>query len=121
MLTPLKPCTYHGCNKLVKSGRCESHKKQADKAYDRDRDSNEPWRQWIHSTRYRLAIGVYKSEHPLCEACLKENIVRPVYIVHHKIPHKGNWDLFWDQSNWQSVCLEHHEKVHGPDRFKRRY
>lgn len=87
--------------------------------YDKERES-EPWRQWIHSTRYRVAIGVYKSENPLCERCLKENRMVPVYIVHHKIPHEGNAELFWNRDNWESVCNPCHEKVHGPDRFKRR-
>ena len=119
-MIPLKPCTYPGCNKLVKSGRCESHRRQADKKYDKERE-NEPWRQWIHSTRYRVAISIYKSEHPLCEACLRENKVTPVYIVHHKVPHEGRWELFWAESNWESTCMSHHEAVHGKDRFKRRY
>ena len=120
MLVPLKPCTYPGCTKLVPRGRCESHKKQADKAYDKERES-EPWRQWIHSTRYRVAISIYKAEHPLCERCLRENRLVPVYIVHHKVPHEGNWEKFWDQDNWESVCNKCHEKVHGPDRFRRKY
>jgi 5-methylcytosine-specific restriction enzyme A len=120
MLIPLKPCTYPGCNKLVSHGRCEAHIKQADKAYDKDRE-NEPWRQWIHSTRYRLAISIYKSEHPLCERCLKKGKVVPAYIVHHKKPHEGNWELFWDQSNWEGVCNPCHEEEHGSERFKRRY
>jgi 5-methylcytosine-specific restriction protein A len=47
--------------------------------------------------------------------------VVPVYIVHHKKPHEGNWELFWSESNWESVCNDCHEKEHGPDRFKRRY
>jgi 5-methylcytosine-specific restriction protein A len=120
MMIPLKPCSYPGCNKLVKSGRCESHRRQADKKYDKERE-NEPWRQWIHSTRYRVAISIYKSEHPLCERCEKVGKVVPVYIVHHKIQHKGNWELFWSRDNWESVCNDCHEAEHGKDRFKRRW
>jgi 5-methylcytosine-specific restriction protein A len=119
MLTPLKPCTYPGCNKLVKSGRCESHRKQADRKYEKDRESD-PWRGWIHSARYRQAIAIYKADYPLCKRCLDAGRVTPVYIVHHIVEHKGDWDMFWDQSNWESICNKHHEAIHGPERWKKR-
>jgi 5-methylcytosine-specific restriction protein A len=119
MLIPLKPCTYPGCNKLVPRGRCESHIKQADLKYEKERES-EPWRKWIHSTRYRVAISIYKADNPLCERCLSEGKVEPVYIVHHREPHKGDWEKFWSESNWESICVKHHEAIHGPERWKKR-
>jgi 5-methylcytosine-specific restriction enzyme A len=32
-------------------------------------------------------------------------------IVDHKIPHKGDYDLFWNQDNWQSLCASCHSGV----------
>lgn len=26
-------------------------------------------------------------------------------VVDHKIPHKGDMKLFWDESNWQPLCI----------------
>jgi 5-methylcytosine-specific restriction protein A len=28
--------------------------------------------------------------------------------VDHKVPHRGDQDLFWDTSNWQSLCKPCH-------------
>lgn len=119
-MIPSRPCTYPGCTNFAKHGRCEKHKKQADKLYDKFRE-DEPWRQWIHSVRYRVAISIYKAANPFCERCLMEGKEEPVYIVHHRVPHKGNWELFWSDSNWESICTKHHEGLHGPDRWKRKY
>lgn len=29
-------------------------------------------------------------------------------IVDHIIPHKGDMELFWDESNWQGLCVSCH-------------
>jgi 5-methylcytosine-specific restriction protein A len=34
----------------------------------------------------------------------------PAIVVDHIIPHKGNYKLFWDKSNWQSLCKSCHDK-----------
>jgi 5-methylcytosine-specific restriction protein A len=47
---------------------------------------------------------------PLCVSCLKEGITRAARVVDHIIPHKGDMKLFWDRSNWQSLCIEDHNK-----------
>jgi 5-methylcytosine-specific restriction enzyme A len=40
--------------------------------------------------------------------CLRAGIVEPAFAVDHIVPHKGDQVLFWDQSNWQSLCRTHH-------------
>ena len=30
-------------------------------------------------------------------------------VVDHKIPHKGDPQLFWDETNWQSLCAPCHD------------
>ncbi len=59
--------------------------------------------------------------HPLCKMCQDLGRVTPATVVDHIRPHKGNAVLFWDRSNWQSLCVKHHssfkqiqEKL-GPD------
>ena len=113
-----KPCTYPGCAHFATSGgRCEIHQREFKKKYDINRDSTQEWRKWIHSTRYRKAIGEFKKSHPLCERCLKEGKITPVYIIHHKIPHEGDYERFWDVDNWESICTYHHELEHRDGRF----
>jgi 5-methylcytosine-specific restriction protein A len=33
----------------------------------------------------------------------------PGNIVDHKVPHRGDQKLFWDESNWQAMCKPHHD------------
>ncbi|WP_308302390.1 HNH endonuclease signature motif containing protein [Bacillus sp. V5-8f] len=40
---------------------------------------------------------------PLCVEC-----GRPGTDVDHIKPHKGNQALFWDSSNWQTLCKPCH-------------
>jgi hypothetical protein len=32
-------------------------------------------------------------------------------VIDHKIPHKGDYELFWNQDNWQSLCASCHSGV----------
>lgn len=49
-------------------------------------------------------------EHPLCVECLGEGRVVPAEAVDHKTPHRGDEVLFWDKSNWQPLCVPHHNR-----------
>lgn len=48
--------------------------------------------------------------YPLCAECERQGRVAPATVVDHIIPHKGNYDLFWDMSNWQSLCKPCHDR-----------
>lgn len=50
------------------------------------------------------------SKHPLCVECLKEGKFIPAKVVDHIKPHRGNRELFWDEDNWQSLCITHHNR-----------
>lgn len=52
----------------------------------------------------------YLAEHPLCVYCEREGHITAATVVDHKIPHRGDDQLFWDESNWQSLCAVHHNK-----------
>jgi hypothetical protein len=51
--------------------------------------------------------------------CEQRGRVNPATVVDHKIPHKGNAELFWDESNWQGLCDNDHntmkqmQEIHG--------
>lgn len=42
---------------------------------------------------------------PLCANC-----GAAANSVDHIVPHKGDEKLFWDQGNWQPLCLDCHRK-----------
>lgn len=47
--------------------------------------------------------------HPLCVICEESDTIEPATVVDHKIPHRGDQTLFWDRTNWQSLCKPHHD------------
>lgn len=62
--------------------------------------------------KWRKARERYLSEHPLCCYCEREGgVVTAATVVDHIIPHKGDQALFWDESNWQSLCDFHHNSA----------
>jgi len=46
--------------------------------------------------------------HPHCSACGREGLIVRATVVDHVVPHRGDQRLFWDASNWQALCTNHH-------------
>ena len=53
----------------------------------------------INDGRYRL------------DGSLETNPRRRSPVVDHIKPHRGDMALFWDRSNWQTLCADHHDIV----------
>lgn len=109
----LKICTYYGCSELSENRYCEKHRalfkerhRQKRERYDQDRGS--PTARGYNS-KWRKARTTYLRHHPLCAECDCHGRVVPATVVDHVIPHKGNQQLFWDTSNWQSLCKSCHD------------
>jgi 5-methylcytosine-specific restriction protein A len=56
------------------------------------------------------AADAHLREHPLCVECEKEGLVVPATCVDHIVPHKGDERLFWDYTNFQSLCSSCHSR-----------
>lgn len=60
----------------------------------------------------------YINNHPLCEECLKKDIVTAAEHVHHKVPflsvaeEERQWELLLDENNLEAVCIACHNKLH---------
>ncbi len=103
-----KICRYTGCSTLidVTEKYCDKHKKE-ERQYDRYRQSAA---RRGYDSSWRKERKQYLKENPLCIKCLKQNKeIEPATVVDHIIPHKGDMVLFWDKSNWQSLCKKHHD------------
>lgn len=48
---------------------------------------------------------------PLCKLCIDVGVTTPATVVDHVTPHRGSAVLFWDRSNWQSLCKHCHDSV----------
>ena len=106
-IKPLRPCNQMGCPELIRDGRyCERHKKEKQKQID-DRRGSAASRGY--DSRWQRARVHYLRVHPLCVRCQDAGKVTAASVVDHIIPHKGDKQLFWDISNWQSLCKQCHD------------
>ncbi len=52
----------------------------------------------------------YLQRHPLCARCQDRDEITAAEVTDHRIPHKGDMALFWDESNWQPLCKRCHDE-----------
>ena len=104
-MRPKTPCKHPGCGRLVSYGRkyCEEHeclhyhevKTTKEKGYGR---------------RWQKVSKLFLLKHPLCVRCKDDGKLTAATVVDHIKPHRGDQKLFWDESNWQSLCKQCHDK-----------
>ena len=87
--------------------------------YDRPKFKRERTRKTSHKRGYTKKWAQARlrwlAKHPFCVECLKKGKLndgtpKRQNHVDHIIPHKGNMQLFWDTSNWQTLCQKHHNQ-----------
>lgn len=71
--------------------------------------SRETHRDRLYGRRWRAARQAHLAGHPLCVYCAALGRVTAASVVDHIVPHKGCETLFWDASNWQSLCQPCHD------------
>ena len=105
-LKPLRPCRHPGCAALTRDGYCPAHKpKQAAR-----RESAE-WHSW-----YSLPIWTddlrpaQLLREPFCRECARRGIRTYATDVDHVKDHKGDWAMFTDRGNLQSLCHSCHSR-----------
>lgn len=59
--------------------------------------------------RWQRERAAFLMHHPLCGMCAARGLVAVATVVDHKIPHRGDDVLMWDQSNWQAICKPCHD------------
>jgi 5-methylcytosine-specific restriction protein A len=108
-LAPKHPCGFPGCPMLVDPAhrRCEKHRIQERKQIDRQRGSAT---RRGYDARWRAARKRFLLNHPICGECERVGMLTAATIVDHIIPHKGDSDLFWNESNWQALCRQCHNR-----------
>ena len=74
------------------------------------KDTRSSSRQRGYTRQWEKARAVHLLNHPLCVMCMATGRITPANVVDHIVPHRGDQALFWDRSNWQSLCAEHHNR-----------
>lgn len=104
---PFAPPRLCQCGKIVPSGERCTCQRVADRArkarHDRQRPSA---RQRGYNVEWQKARAAYLSEYPYCIMCCAA-----ASHVDHITPHRGDDRLFWDRTNWQSLCAHHHNST----------
>lgn len=109
---PLRPCQHPGCPALTRDGYCPKHK-----PVKMGRRVSAQWHGW-----YSLPIWTddlrpaQLMREPFCRECAKQyppgdprRRTRATVVDHIK-PHRGDWQLFTDPANHQSLCKRHHDQ-----------
>jgi len=105
-------CKSPGCRATVdKRGYCplHSYKQREDderkaKWFNNSKYRNE-WTELYNSSRWRNEREAYLKENPICVSCGET-----ATVVDHIKAHRGDEELFWDRSNYQSLCVDCHNK-----------
>lgn len=99
-----RPCTWPGCRELVSEGsRCAQHRRQV----ERERGSAH---ERGYTSAWTKARAAYLSAHPICVVHRAEGALVAASVVDHKVPHRGDKQLFWDSGNWQALCKPCHDR-----------
>lgn len=61
--------------------------------------------------KWQKARAAYLLKHPLCVMCDALGLTVLATVIDHREPHRGHQTLFWDQSNWQSLCVTCHSSA----------
>lgn len=79
--------------------------------------------------RWQKARAAYLRLHPYCVYCMREIRIEAIglaevilecaardlpvpygNVVDHIVAHRGDQALFWNESNWQTLCQTHHSR-----------
>ena len=101
---------------LTREGWCDKHKPR------QQRKASAAYHGWymlpIWTDRLRPAQLLRE---PFCRECARlypPGDLRhrtPATVVDHIVPHRGDPQLFWDESNWQPLCKACHDHKTGTE------
>lgn len=104
-------------SKLKASGhRLKAPAPRTEAERSRQRYQKNPWRHWYAKAEWKaLRLAVADRDLWTCQrtgVLLVGQVNQPnSLIVHHKEPHRGNWELFIDPNNCEAVCKRWHDTV----------
>ena len=76
------------------------------------RETIEPWRAWYKTARWqRLAEAVKAAALYTCARCGSICAGKGEAVADHKLPHRGDPALFWDETNLWCLCTGCHSSA----------
>ena len=102
---PLRPCRHPGCRELTRDGWCPAHRPRHERRRSAQYHSWYSLPVWTDRLRPQQLL-----REPFCRECRKHGLRTPATVVDHIEPHRGDWSLFADEDNLQSLCKHCHDR-----------
>ena len=93
---------------MTDDARCERHRKQEQKEYDRGR-KDDPFHRLYAGKTWRRVRKAKLAMDPLCERCKACGSIEAATEVHHKVAVRDGGDPF-DVTGLESLCKPCHSK-----------
>lgn len=68
------------------------------------------FKRMLQSKRWQRCRKVFIAANPFCIVCKAESRLTPTQIVDHVKPWRTHPELFWVDTNWQPLCMLHHNQ-----------
>lgn len=113
---PLKPCRCPGCGALTRDGWCPAHKPK-----HASRRESAAWHNWYGLPVWtRQLRPAQLLREPFCRECARLGLRVRATDVDHIRDHKGDWALFVDENNLESLCHSCHSRKTMWEQWKNR-
>lgn len=113
---PLRPCRHPGCPEVTREGWCAKHKPKI-KYGKYQRKASAEYHGWYLLAIWRKVLRPAQLlREPWCRECAKHGRRTPATVVDHVRPHRGDWALFVDPANHQSLCKPCHDRKTAQER-----
>ena len=112
---PLRPCKRPGCPELTREGWCPAHRPK------HQRRESAAYHGW-----YSLAVWTDRLRpaqllrEPFCRECARRGLRVRATVVDHVRPFRGDWALFVDPANHQSLCKRCHDRKTAQEQAEKR-
>lgn len=70
--------------------------------------SAKPEHQKLYNYEWQRKRQRFLEAHQFCRECRDAGRIERATVVDHIVPHRGNLRLFWDEANWQPLCVPCH-------------
>lgn len=113
---PLRPCRHPGCPELTRDGWCPAHKPKP-----APRRESAVWHGWYNLPVWTDTLRPAQLlREPFCRECARLGTRTWATDVDHIRDHKGDWSLFTDPSNLESLCHSCHSRKTAREQGEKR-
>ena len=103
---PARPCRHPGCCELTREGWCPKHKPK-----DKRSAEAKSWHWMYYTDEWRKDLRPNQLlDEPFCRECARRGERVYATDVDHIRDHKGDWAVFCDRNNLQSLCHSCHSR-----------